>query len=208
MNGQQQAPGLSRDASGSAPSRDVSLVGSAAREAELRALAERATSVASARWYNAQELSGDTDYREEADFIAACSPDVVLSLLDRLASLESRLSTLATTPTNARDTLHAAASDLRFVANGGTCDPSTLNAHADALLALSAQGDEGARDTARLDWMQEQAASATAVMDMDPEAEVGFRVAAYDGPSGEGATLRDAIDAAMSPTPTEEPSHE
>lgn len=37
-------------------------------------------------------------------------------------------------------TLHAAASDLRHVARGGECDPRTLTAHADALLAL-ASGD-------------------------------------------------------------------
>jgi hypothetical protein len=35
-------------------------------------------------------------------------------------------------------TLHAAASDLRFVASGGTCDPRTLAEHADALLAIAA----------------------------------------------------------------------
>ena len=33
------------------------------------------------------------------------------------------------------ETLHAAASDLRHVANGGSCAPETLLAHADALLA-------------------------------------------------------------------------
>ena len=35
-----------------------------------------------------------------------------------------------------RDTLHAAASDLRFIASGGACEPQTLQAHAEALLAL------------------------------------------------------------------------
>ena len=35
-----------------------------------------------------------------------------------------------------KDTLHAAASDLRFMASGGQCAPETLRAHADALLAL------------------------------------------------------------------------
>jgi hypothetical protein len=49
----------------------------------------------------------------------------------------------------ARQTLHAAASDLRFVAGGGSCDPRTLLGHADALLALAATppraaGEEGA----------------------------------------------------------------
>lgn len=69
-----------------------------------------------------------------------------------------------------------------------------------AILALFAVGQ---RDTARLDQMQEHAASATAVMDMDPEAEIGYRVTAYDtATTGEGATLRDAIDAAFAgPTP-------
>jgi hypothetical protein len=62
----------------------------------------------------------------------------------------------------------------------------------------------GAADTARLDWMQEHAADVEAVMDMDPEAEVGFRVRCYDTLDvGEGATLRDAIDAARADNPKE-----
>ena len=34
-------------------------------------------------------------------------------------------------------TLHAAASDLRFVASGGECDPRTLAEHATELLAIA-----------------------------------------------------------------------
>ena len=37
------------------------------------------------------------------------------------------------------ETLHAAASDLRHIANGGSCEPSTLLAHADALLAQATE---------------------------------------------------------------------
>lgn len=77
-----------------------------------------------------------------------------------------------------------------------------------AILAMFAGGQ---RDTARLDVMQAHAASVTAVMDMDPEADVGYRVDAYDSPTtGEGATLRDAIDAAFdeprASTPMERPN--
>ena len=35
------------------------------------------------------------------------------------------------------DMLHAAASDLNHVANGGRCEPETLRAHAEALLAFA-----------------------------------------------------------------------
>lgn len=42
------------------------------------------------------------------------------------------------------NTLHAAASDLRFVANGGVCERDTLLAHAHELLALAASGEGAA----------------------------------------------------------------
>jgi hypothetical protein len=47
---------------------------------------------------------------------------------------------LAASPSE--ETLHAAASDLRHIASGGTCAPETLRAHADALLASAAPSKE------------------------------------------------------------------
>ena len=52
-------------------------------------------------------------------------------------------------------------------------------------------------DSARLTYLQDGSCSVRAVMDMDPEADVGFVVAPYNDNEMPGRTLREAIDACM-----------
>jgi hypothetical protein len=52
--------------------------------------------------------------------------------------MRAKVSRPAAPTGEAAETLHAAASDLRHVANGGSCAPETLLAHADALLTTQA----------------------------------------------------------------------
>lgn len=74
------------------------------------------------RWYSqpCDRCGGRRDYRADGQMQVVCF----------------RCANPPAPPTGEEaETLHAAASDLRHIANGGSCAPETLLAHADALLA-------------------------------------------------------------------------
>lgn len=70
---------------------------------------------------------------------------------------------------------------------------------------LRARPQEGAADSARLDWLSENAVRVVPVLDMDPDAAIGWRLHPEDGEEAIGATLRQAIDAARGADATATP---
>lgn len=110
----------------------------------------------------------------------------------------SALDTLATDATNKLRTLMDTLENAAFACGEWTPDDDTSydtysRALADARLALAHAVATDVAKAALLDWMQVNAACSRAVMDMDPEAEVGHVVTTYNGEMGEGRTLHEAI---------------
>lgn len=115
----------------------------------LRALAEKAipgpwividgTSVATKRKLSAAAhgLVADAQVEEDADFIAACSPNTILALLDYVASLQRRVPT--------PDEVEAVDRVARFIEEAGWYEGALLDAHALRALVSRNTSEEVAR---------------------------------------------------------------